>query len=146
MFILSAELQKLLSQTSSELPSQSDVEGALAAILRLQRVYNISTSQIYAGNYSGYTGPVLSPLDAYEIGKEAFTDGMLAQSEEWLQLAIDEMRTATGSADSPPFSEADGGFTATDIAGAISLLGRVHKFVSAIGLFVLPLALDLLII
>ena len=130
--VLSPELQKLLTQTSSELPSQVDVDGALAAILRLQRVYNLSTSQIYAGNYSGYTGPVLSPLDAYAIGREGFTAGMLDQSEEWLRLATTEMQKAREqtSADFSPNSGTKLGFTEAERAAAIALLGRVNKFVS----------------
>ena len=145
-------LQKLMTTAPSELPSQSDVSGALAAILRLQRVYNLSTEQVYAGNYSGFTGPALSPLDAFRVGQQAFTDGMLAHSEDWLRLAVREMQGRKAATSTELNTElkhfpvepslpavvtpdvvalrAEAGFTASERAAAISLLGRVHKFVS----------------
>ena len=68
-----------MTKHKAELPSQSDLDGTLAAILRLQRFYNIPTYKVYAGNYTGYTGPSLSPLDAYHLGRRAFEDGMIKQ-------------------------------------------------------------------
>ena len=107
----------------------------MAGILRLQRVYKLSTSDMYAGNYSGYTGPALSPLTAYAIGRQAFSDGLLDQSIQWLQLAVDQMRPeAAGRHRQEVTSSAavdeNGVYTSHQRAAVIALLGRAYVFVS----------------
>ena len=128
------DLKRVFSTHHVELPSQADVDGAVAAILRLQRVYNLSTPQIYAGNYSGYTGPALSPLVAYVVGGRAFSDGHLEQSRQWLQLAVDKMQLAA-EPEMTSMPEDNGVYTSQEKAAAIALLGRVHIYVKYQKLF-----------
>ncbi|XP_070183336.1 prolyl 4-hydroxylase subunit alpha-1-like, partial [Littorina saxatilis] len=129
------EIANILSDDKTTLPTESDLSGSKAAILRLERVYNLSASDILAGNYRGYQGPPLSPLDAYEIGKQAFTDGMLEQSERWLRLSVAEMNKdinlnvgtlEPGSSDVTSGQES--GFTPLQRAGVLAVLGRVLAF------------------
>ena len=126
------DLERVYSAHRVELPSQSDVDGAVAAILRLQRMYKLSTSRVYAGDYSGYAGPALSPLIAYALGSRAFTDGMLEQSEQWLQLAADRMQLAAHERQPEMTStpEDNGVYTSAQKAATISLLGRVNIYVN----------------
>ena len=122
-------MKHLLTKHETEIPLESDLEGSLAAILRLQRVYNISTSQIYAGNYSGYIGPTLSPLDAYDIGRRAFVDGMLKQSVDWLETARMQMQRARMTSQEVGSKPA---YSAMELSSVLSLLGRVYIWVCAI--------------
>ncbi|KAK7114223.1 hypothetical protein V1264_000315 [Littorina saxatilis] len=124
------ELHTVFSTHGVALPSQEDMEGAIAGILRLQRVYNISTMDIYAGNYRGFTGPALSPLTAFAIGRQAFSDGLLTNSVEWLQFALNKMRSAAGKAKQEVTSnpEDDGVYNKFQIANAIGLLGRAYAY------------------
>ena len=116
----------MITKHKAELPSQSDLDGSLAAILRLQRFYNIPTSQVYVGNYTGYTGPSLSPPDAYYLGRRAFEDGMIKQSIQWLEearmLLVHAGKTSPEAGSTPAYS-------AAEKSSVSSLLGRVYLWV-----------------
>ena len=87
----------------------------------------LSVQHMYAGNYSGYEGPALQPEDAFLLGRQAFVDGYLQEAIEWLELAVDVMRspeTASSSSSAP-------GVTPFSLAQTASLLGRAFFFVSS---------------
>ncbi|PVD36758.1 hypothetical protein C0Q70_03748 [Pomacea canaliculata] len=81
-----------LRELKDSLPVRADYEGAMSAIVRLQRLYRMQVPDIYSGNYLGYLGPPLGPTDAFEVGRQAFVDGYLAESISWLELAADKQR------------------------------------------------------
>ncbi|KAK7504597.1 hypothetical protein BaRGS_00004083, partial [Batillaria attramentaria] len=80
------------SHLSSRLPTEEDFVGAQSALVRLQYVYRLNVSDMYNGDYLGYLGPRLEPQDAFELGRQAFIDGFLEQSRQWLDLAAEKMR------------------------------------------------------
>ena len=59
------------------MPTREDYTGALAALVRLQHVFKMTTDEMYHGLYLGFQGPSLQPDDVYEIGRQAFMEGYL---------------------------------------------------------------------
>ena len=110
------------------LPTEDDYRGSLSSLIRLQRVYRLSVHHMYAGNYSGYEGPALQLEDTFLLGRQAFMDGYLQECIEWLELAVELMRTngTTSSSSSTP------AVTPFSLAQAASLLGRASFFVSSL--------------
>ena len=55
-------------------PGQDDLEGAMAAIKRLQEVYNLKPFDFTGGKYSIRTasGSLLTAMDAFKFGRGAF--------------------------------------------------------------------------
>lgn len=105
-----------LRELKDSLPVRADYEGAMAAIVRLQRLYRLQVPDIYSGNYLGYLGPPLGPTDAFEVGRQAFVDGYLAESISWLELAADKQRHEALSPQT--------------LAHTLGLLGRAYFYVS----------------
>nr|KAG5712229.1 hypothetical protein BaRGS_014579 [Batillaria attramentaria] len=83
---------RLKSEVTSLVPVFKDFEGALSALVRLHHIYRLNASDMYDGNYLGYQGPRLEPDDAFEVGRQAFVDGLPQESRQWLELAADKMR------------------------------------------------------
>ncbi|CAG5114587.1 unnamed protein product, partial [Candidula unifasciata] len=72
----------------SSVADQADVRGALRSFLRLQTVYNLSTSDMIRGNYFGRLGPELGQEDVMEIGRAALDSGRVERAIEWLEAAL----------------------------------------------------------
>ncbi|KAK7476787.1 hypothetical protein BaRGS_00031948, partial [Batillaria attramentaria] len=117
------------------LPSQDDMQGALSAIVRLQRVFSLSANEMYAGNYSGHVGPTLQPMDAYEVGKRGFSDGEPQLSVEWLKLVLEKGGPRSGLGSGLDVSAltsigklAADGLTSQDKASVMGLMGRAYLY------------------
>lgn len=78
---------------------------------------------MYIGNYSGFLGPPLEPTDAYQVGRQAFIDGYLTESIEWLELACKKMLEEENKVSNKQF-------WSTWRSYAMSLLGRGYLYVS----------------
>ncbi|KAL8601869.1 hypothetical protein ACOMHN_020604 [Nucella lapillus] len=115
---------KLMTKLKASLPKLEDYHGACSALVRLQRVYRLRVDDMYVGNYSGYQGPALHPDDAYEIGRQAFMDGFLQESRDWLQLAVRELEDQDGG------DRGNNHFLLTRRGQAYGLLGRTYYFMN----------------
>ncbi|KAL8581826.1 hypothetical protein ACOMHN_010200 [Nucella lapillus] len=124
VFTANPLLDHHVNHIKPHLPTPEDLKGACSAIIRLQRVYRLRVDDMYRGNYSGYFGPPLEPLDAFEIGRQAFVDGFLSESRQWLLVAASHLEEGDSVNLHPrraPMSE----------RGAIfGLLGRTYFFMN----------------
>ncbi len=68
--------------------AESDITGALLAMLRLQRVYNLSTSDVAQGQVYHKKSDPLHPDDFYRLGQAAHRSGDYGLAFEWLHLAL----------------------------------------------------------
>ncbi|KAK7504596.1 hypothetical protein BaRGS_00004082, partial [Batillaria attramentaria] len=109
------------SHLFSHLPTEEDFVGALSALVRLQYVYRLNVSDMYDGDYLGYLGPRLEPQDAFQLGRQAFIDGLLEQSRRWLELAAEKLREEQGGW---PGAQKD----SQSLAWTLALLGRTYNF------------------
>jgi len=76
-------------------PDQSELQGAIKGLARLQRVYNLSTSDLADGVINGYHyDSELQWRESYEIGVQLFDLGEYKRSLEWLQVAFVLLRNS----------------------------------------------------
>ncbi|XP_076451527.1 prolyl 4-hydroxylase subunit alpha-3-like [Babylonia areolata] len=118
------------TEALSLLPTEEDYNGALSSLIRLQHVYNLSASSMYAGNYLGHEGPALSLSDAFLLGRQAFTDGYLPESITWLELCTRLLQEQGGlfpSTFSVSGTEASPFVT---LAWSTALLGRAYVYIN----------------
>lgn len=73
------------------LPTEADLVSAVLSLERLQNTYNLSTEDLMKLNINGvqYDGVKLSPLDAYEIGRQLYGSGRFMRAIEWLEESIE---------------------------------------------------------
>ncbi|RUS82072.1 hypothetical protein EGW08_010180, partial [Elysia chlorotica] len=109
-----------LSVTTAGVPFEADagdVSGAALSLLRLQSVYRLKPSDMAEGDYLGFKGPPLSPVDTYEIGQLAFSESRLNASLEWLNTTLTLLSRL------PPQSE-----NIPSPANVKALMGRVYLY------------------
>ncbi|EDO36263.1 predicted protein [Nematostella vectensis] len=77
-------------------PSDADFDGTRAAMLRLQKVYNISSQSISSGVIPGQRNAHarLSGIDSYQIGRKAYEDGNIIQAKAWMENTLRMMGTS----------------------------------------------------
>ncbi|EDV53063.1 prolyl 4-hydroxylase subunit alpha-1 [Drosophila erecta] len=70
-------------------PDQSELQGAVKGLARLQAVYNLTASHLADGVINGVSyGSDLRWRECYEIGVQLFDLGEYQRSLEWLQVAV----------------------------------------------------------
>ncbi|XP_017000622.2 prolyl 4-hydroxylase subunit alpha-1 [Drosophila takahashii] len=76
-------------------PDQTELQGAIKGLARLQKVYNLTTSDLADGviNGIGYDSE-LHWRECYEIGVQLFDLGDYERSLEWLQVAFVLLRNS----------------------------------------------------
>ncbi|KAK7487666.1 hypothetical protein BaRGS_00021085, partial [Batillaria attramentaria] len=114
---------KNIAHLKQNLPTNDDFQGACTALVRLQRVYKLDVQDMYAGNYAGYQGPPLDPEDTFEVGRQAFMDGYLNESVQWLELAVRALKEEDDRLGSSRYHRARRG-------QAYGLLGRAYYFLN----------------
>ncbi|KAK7093424.1 hypothetical protein V1264_007184 [Littorina saxatilis] len=114
---------KHISHLKPKLPTSDDFRGACSAIVRLHRMYKLRVDDMYTGNYSGYLGPRLTPDDAFEIGRQAFVDGFLEESSDWLKVAVEKLAEQDGTRGQTQYTMSKRG-------QACGLLGRAFYFMN----------------
>ncbi|XP_059173651.1 prolyl 4-hydroxylase subunit alpha-3-like [Physella acuta] len=100
------------------LADREDIRGAKRSLLRLQAVYKMKALDMARGDYLGFQGPPLAPVDVYEIGQTAFSEGKLNESIEWLNASITLYLGPEGQA--LPYGPS--------VAAIKALMARVHLF------------------
>lgn len=71
-------------------PGQDDLEGAMAAIKRLQEVYNLKPFDFTSGKYGIRTdlGSMLTAMDAYNFGRGAFVSEDMENTRQWMAESL----------------------------------------------------------
>ena len=87
LFFPSSVITRALSELT--VPSEDDFKGALAAIIRLQKTFDLKTEDVSKGKILGDqgTGP-LSVEDCFELGQTAFRNKEYDLAAEWLELVV----------------------------------------------------------
>ena len=88
----------LSNDDDSKLPTQEDLKYAAQALTEIQFVYNLSTSDIYAGNVMGHMGTPLKAQDAYEIALASMKLSHFKQAASWFEIALNNTPEAEMSA------------------------------------------------
>lgn len=81
-------LREFLTNDKSELPTESDIDDIARALVEIQYVYNLSTSDLYAGKVKGVQGLTLTPPDAFDLGRVSMKLGHLQQAAIWFEWAL----------------------------------------------------------
>ncbi|XP_066930606.1 prolyl 4-hydroxylase subunit alpha-1-like [Clytia hemisphaerica] len=96
------EFSEFYAQYGNLLPSADDVDGARAALLRLQETFALSASQILNGIVPASNGfTKLSASDAYDIGRMAYTDKRYDVTIGWMKEALKLVDTSNHGDDLP---------------------------------------------
>ncbi|SPP80109.1 prolyl 4-hydroxylase subunit alpha-1 [Drosophila guanche] len=75
-------------------PDLSELQGVVKGVARLQRVYNLTASDLADGIINGYFyDSAMDWRECYEIGVQLFDLGEHRRSLEWLQVAFNLLRT-----------------------------------------------------
>lgn len=71
-------------------PGQDDLEGAMAAIKRLQDVYNLKPFDFTGGKYSirTATGSLFTAMDAFKFGRGAFVSEDMESTRQWMAESL----------------------------------------------------------
>ncbi|KAK7088276.1 prolyl 4-hydroxylase subunit alpha-1-like [Littorina saxatilis] len=101
----------LSNDDRSKLPTKSDLLFLCQAVAEIQFVYNLTTSDLYAGKVIGQKGTPLLPKDAYEIAHASRDLSHLEQAAWWFEIALNntpeaEMKSKNVGNTSYPFADA----------------------------------------
>ncbi|KAK7480053.1 hypothetical protein BaRGS_00028690 [Batillaria attramentaria] len=108
-------LREFLTNDKSELPSDSDLDEVARALAEIQYVYNMTTSDLYAGKVMGLQGSPLKPRDAYDVGRVSMKMGHLKQAATWFERAMSEI----------PATERASGNSSFPVAETLASLGII---------------------
>ena len=80
-------------------PGQDDLEGAMAAIKRLQDVYNLKPFDFTDGMYGiqTATGSLLTSMDAFKFGRGAFVSEDMENTRQWMAESLRLLDTESSS-------------------------------------------------
>lgn len=80
-------------------PGQDDLEGAMAAIKRLQDVYNLKPFDFTGGKYGiqTATGSLLTAMDAFKFGRGAFVSEDMENTRQWMAESLRLLDTESSS-------------------------------------------------
>ena len=80
-------------------PKQDDLEGAMAAMKRLQDVYNLKPFDFTGGKYGIRTGSgsLLDAMDAFKLGRAAFVTEDMKLTQQWMAESLRQMDHEAGN-------------------------------------------------
>lgn len=83
----------MLKEEELTLPTESDLLSAVLSLERLQNTYNLSSADLIRLRVNGvkYEGNTITPLEAYEIGRQLYGSGRFARAIEWLEESLEGM-------------------------------------------------------
>ncbi|XP_064550992.1 prolyl 4-hydroxylase subunit alpha-1 [Drosophila montana] len=83
--------------TAVGIPNEEELQGAVKGLLRLQRVYNLTASELADGILHGVpTGSVLLWRDCFEIGVQLYELAEYSSSQQWLLQAVNLLHEIDG--------------------------------------------------
>ncbi len=80
-------MRKNITERDTPIPTSDEYDGALAAVIRLQYVYNLSIDDLADGLVMGYQAPPLDASDFYNLGKMAMQLDKHDIAIQWLTKA-----------------------------------------------------------
>lgn len=98
----------LLNYYKRDFPKKEDMEGAVAAIGRLQEVYNLKPFDFTEGKYgptAGDFGKLVTTMDSFTIGRASYVAGDYKNCAKWMLEALrllDSMQPNTAEGNNPP--------------------------------------------
>lgn len=97
-FKISGLLFDRLENYRKYFPGQDDLEGAMAAIKRLQEVYNLKPVDFTSGKYGIQTdsGPLMTAMDAFKFGRGAFVSEDMENTRQWMAESLRLLNTEPG--------------------------------------------------
>ncbi|XP_052071020.1 prolyl 4-hydroxylase subunit alpha-2-like isoform X3 [Mytilus californianus] len=85
------EFNDKINQLKEYLPTYEDLNGAVAALLRLQDTYKLETEKIAAGDIAGIKTTELSAVDCFEVGRVAYNDEDYYHTTAWMNEAMSRL-------------------------------------------------------
>ncbi|XP_076073309.1 prolyl 4-hydroxylase subunit alpha-2-like isoform X2 [Mytilus galloprovincialis] len=94
------EFHEKVNKLKEYLPTYEDLNGAVAALLRLQDTYKLETEKIAAGDIAGIKTSELSAVDCLYVGKYAYTQSDTYHCHMWLEESLSkDMKEINKTAD-----------------------------------------------
>ncbi|CAI9739422.1 prolyl 4-hydroxylase subunit alpha-1-like isoform X2 [Octopus vulgaris] len=84
------ELVSTIEIKRQHLPDYEDLNGAAAALLRLQDTYQLDTADIARGEVGGVKTQELTAEECFELGRYAYTQRDFYHTIMWMQEALDQ--------------------------------------------------------
>ncbi|XP_046858925.1 prolyl 4-hydroxylase subunit alpha-1-like isoform X2 [Xenia sp. Carnegie-2017] len=82
-------LEDVLNKHRNLFPDESDFEGAIDAIFRVQEIFKVKSLDLAKDNIPSETrGFPMMTNDAFEIGKTAYESEKYEESQKWLETAV----------------------------------------------------------
>lgn len=82
-------LEDVLNKHRNLFPDESDFEGAIDAIFRVQEIFQVKSLDLAKDNIPSETrGFPMMTNDAFEIGKTAYESEKYEESQKWLETAV----------------------------------------------------------
>ncbi|CAG2221625.1 P4HA [Mytilus edulis] len=85
------EFHEKVNKLKEYLPTYEDLNGAVAALLRLQDTYKLETEKIAAGDIAGIKTSELSAVDCFEVGRVAYNDEDYYHTTAWMIEAMSRL-------------------------------------------------------
>lgn len=85
------EFNDKINKLKEYLPTYEDLNGAVAALLRLQDTYKLETEKIAAGDIAGIKTSELSAVDCFEVGRVAYNDEDYYHTTAWMNEAMNRL-------------------------------------------------------
>ena len=85
------EFNEKIKQLREYLPTYEDLNGVVAALLRLQDTYKLDTEKIAAGDIAGIKTSQLSAVDCFEVGRVAYNDEDYYHTASWMSEAMNKL-------------------------------------------------------
>lgn len=85
------EFNDKIDKLKEYLPTYEDLNGAVAALLRLQDTYKLETEKIAAGDIAGIKTSELSAVDCFEVGRVAYNDEDYYHTTAWMNEAMNRL-------------------------------------------------------
>lgn len=85
------DFKRKIDQLREYLPTYEDLNGAVAALLRLQDTYKLETEKLAAGDVAGIKTSELSAMDCFEVGRVAYNDEDYYHTMSWMNEAMHKL-------------------------------------------------------
>ncbi|CAD5121950.1 DgyrCDS10411 [Dimorphilus gyrociliatus] len=78
-------------------PDETDIAGAAAGIIRLQRTYQLSTNDLANGNIKGFKADPLNSDDCYRLGESSKENSELGLAVQWFNKSIEKLHDGSNN-------------------------------------------------
>ncbi|KAK3090445.1 hypothetical protein FSP39_011937 [Pinctada imbricata] len=82
------EVYKKLKEIKEYLPTYEDLNGAVAALLRLQDTYKLNTDDLARGIVGKSQSSSMTAIDCFELGKISYEEEDYIHTSQWMEKAL----------------------------------------------------------